>query len=360
MSSQLCINSHRGPYKVDFVDSIEGSPPPSCEGYHILIDEKVLGMHRQRLKSLLEPAKSIVPITALEESKALENMPELIARLTTSGVRRNQTLLAIGGGIIQDISCFLATNLFRGLKWSFYPTTLLAQADSCVGSKSSINCLSFKNLLGSFCPPQQVIIDPNFTSTLSSLDIKSGIGEMLKVHAIAGSKAIAEIVKDYPRIVDETKTRKTYTYRSLAIKKPYVEEDEFDRGARNIFNYGHSFGHALEAATHFAIPHGIAVTIGMDLANFLAFNYDVAPRSFFAALHPCLATNYVDYSKTVISVDAMLTALHYDKKNSSAGQFTLIVPGKSGEIHKRNFALTSKFRDVCAQYFAAYFPRSSA
>ena len=99
-------------------------------------------------------------------------------------IRRGQFLIAIGGGIIQDITCFLASTVMRGLPWIFYPTTLLAQSDSCIGSKSSINSGAVKNILGTFTPPKKVVIDVGFLGTLEKKDLFSGIGEMLKVHAI--------------------------------------------------------------------------------------------------------------------------------------------------------------------------------
>src|SRR5204862_184742 len=102
-------------------------------------------------------------------------------------------LLAVGGGITQDITCFLAATLLRGIDWHFYPTTLLAQADSCIGSKSSINVGAAKNILGTFPPPKQVTISTCFLDTLDPGDVRSGVGEMLKVHAIEGPGAFAKI-----------------------------------------------------------------------------------------------------------------------------------------------------------------------
>jgi hypothetical protein len=127
--------------------------------------------------------------------------------------------------------------------------TLLAQADSCIGSKSSINVGKIKNVLGTFTPPRKITISTRLLSTLDDRDIRSGIGEMLKVHGIDGPDSFDQIAADYARLTSDAETLKRYVRRSLEIKKHIIEQDEFDRGIRNVMNYGHSFGHAIESAT---------------------------------------------------------------------------------------------------------------
>jgi 3-dehydroquinate synthase len=129
-------------------------------------------------------SEKVLIIEATEENKSLAQFPAYVDSLFGLNVRRGQKLVAIGGGIIQDITCFLAATMMRGLPWMFYPTTLLAQSDSCIGSKSSINSGEVKNILGTFTPPEQVVIDVDFLKTLEEKDIFSGIGEMIKVHAV--------------------------------------------------------------------------------------------------------------------------------------------------------------------------------
>ena len=121
-------------------------------------------------------------IEALEKNKNLKKVIELVEFLGKRGFKRNQTMIGVGGGIIQDLTCFTASVLFRGVSWQLYPTTLLAQCDSCIGSKSSINSGSFKNQVGTFYPPKKIIIDCGFLDTLSRREILSGLGEAIKVH----------------------------------------------------------------------------------------------------------------------------------------------------------------------------------
>ena len=135
---------------------------------------------------------------------------------------------------------FLSATLLRGINWNFIPTTLLAQADSCIGSKSSINCNGVKNILGTFTPPEKVAICPIFLSSLNKAEIHSGIGEILKVHAISGKEKFQKIKLKYDQLFKNNEELLKKIYESLLIKKKFIEIDEFDRGPRNIFNYGHS------------------------------------------------------------------------------------------------------------------------
>ena len=138
--------------------------------------------------------------------------------------------------------------------------------------------------------------------------------------------------------------------RSLEIKKKYIEEDEFDRGSRNIFNYGHSFGHAIEAATDFAIPHGIAVTIGMDMANYVSQSLHVGKREFFDRMHVTLRQNYRNYEVIPVPLDRFLRAILKDKKNTSSESLTLILPDSSDVVSKTVVPNDQLFRDTCETF----------
>ena len=178
--------------------------------------------------------------------------------------------------------------MFRGLDWDFFPTTLLAQSDSCIGSKSSINSGNIKNILGTFTPPKKIILDVSFLKTLEEKDIYSGIGEMIKVHAINSPESFDQINQSYDKILEDPESMVQFIRASLLFKKRLIELDEFDVGPRNVMNYGHSFGHAIETATNYGIPHGIAVTIGMDMANFVASKLGVTSLSNFERMHALL------------------------------------------------------------------------
>ena len=128
----------------------------------------------------------MIEIEAKESNKSLDKIPDLIENILLVGFSRKGRIISIGGGITQDISCFIASTLFRGVEWLFVPTTLLAQADSCIGSKSSINVRKYKNQMGTYYPPGEILLDPDFLGTLKKDEIHSGIGEIIKVHIISG------------------------------------------------------------------------------------------------------------------------------------------------------------------------------
>jgi 3-dehydroquinate synthase len=292
----------------------------------------------------------VIIIEATEENKSLDKIPGYVDELVKLNIRRGQSLVAIGGGIIQDITCFLATIIMRGLPWIFYPTTLLAQSDSCIGSKSSINSGEIKNILGTFTPPEKVVIDVDFLQTLDQREIFSGIGEMLKVHAIDDPKNFDYISDNYEEILSNPLIMQEFIKNSLSMKKKLIEIDEFDEGPRNVMNYGHSFGHAIESATNFGIPHGIAVTIGMDIANFVAAELGISSASHFERMHDVLDKNCSTYRQIDIDVELLLQALSKDKKNSPT-QLKLILPDKNGYIKIGLYDNNDQLKITLKKYF---------
>jgi 3-dehydroquinate synthase len=345
---RLAIRAHAGVYEVRFdPGGVEAFAGPATA--HAIVDARVAALHEKRLAKILA-LPSVLRLEATEEAKSLDRFPAYVDHLVARGVRRDHVLVAVGGGIIQDIVCFLAATLLRGLPWRFYPTTLLAQADSCIGSKSSINCGPAKNILGTFTPPESVTVDVRFLDTLDARDVRSGVGEMLKVHAIEGPAAFDQIAAAYPDLFRDEATMRRFVRRALEIKKRYIEEDEFDRGPRNVFNYGHTFGHAIEAATGFAVPHGIAVTLGMDMANFVSARLGVGDESHFARMHPVLARNFGGFERQPVPLPAFLEAIAKDKKNVGRGSVTLILPDRAGRIGKSAHPNDARFAALCAEY----------
>lgn len=351
MSEELVVQSHRGPYIVHFDDTLLARPERLLEDSpHFLIDANVARFYASELRSILAHPNAII-IDATEENKSIERTIPIFERLVASGIRRDHTLVAIGGGIIQDICCFIGSTLLRGVPWRFVPTTLLAQADSCIGSKSSINLGAAKNIIGTFNPPRDVFIDAAFLDTLELREIRSGIGEILKVHAIAGTDAFDRLARDFDRLVEDRVVLQHYIRSALRIKQRFIEADEFDRGARNIFNYGHSFGHAIESATHFEIPHGIAVSMGMDLANYVAAERGTVLRDHYIRMHGPLRSNYQQFAGTAVPIDTMLAALLKDKKNTST-KLALILPvGADASIQRVEVAPDDQFRAQCVDFF---------
>ncbi len=348
MSSEVWIESHRGPYAVrldeELIANLGNLITP---GSFALIDANVARIYSKQFGDSLK-LPTVQVIEATETNKAIVNIIPVIEAMVEAGAKRGQILTAIGGGVIQDIACFISSVLFRGIPWRFVPTTLLAQADSCIGSKSSVNLGRFKNTLGTFNAPTEVIITPSFLNSLEKVEILSGIGEILKVHAIKGKDAFDSLSADYESLLSCDDTLRRYIWDALMIKKYYIENDEFDQNIRNIFNYGHSFGHAIESATDFGVPHGIAVTMGMDIANHIAMQQNITSADTYHRMTTVLKKNYSRYASTDISCNKLITAIQRDKKNT-ATQLTLILPhGEDANIEKCTVDLDDSFRTQLA------------
>jgi 3-dehydroquinate synthase len=350
VSERLDIQSHKGVYSVFFDNQLLANIGQLVEGPpHFLVDANVARLYADQFRPVLNHKNTVV-IDATEENKSIERIVPIFERLVANSVRRDHTLIAIGGGIIQDVTCFIASTLLRGMTWKFVPTTLLAQADSCIGSKSSINLGKTKNILGTFNPPCEIFVCAEFLDTLEDKDIRSGIGEILKVHAIDSCAAYDRLAADYDRLQTDRSVLLGYIRQALLIKQRFIEVDEFDRGVRNIFNYGHSFGHAIEAATHFGVPHGIAVTMGMDMANRIAVLRGLLLEKHYLRMHSVLRKNYSSFAKVAIPLDRMLSALMKDKKNTST-KLTLIFPvGDEASIQRVEVPPDEEFQSQCQQF----------
>ena len=357
MSEELIIESHRGPYTVSFVENaLAKLAVLPTEGCHFIVDAKVAEIYKEALAPLLVTSR-ILLIDASEEAKTLDRFTGYVETLVHQSVRRGNSLIAIGGGVVQDITAFLASTLLRGVRWELYPTTLLAQADSCIGSKSSINVGSVKNILGTYCPPAQIYIDVGLLQTLEEVDVRSGIGEMIKVHAIAGPGQFDALAINYEKIRNEPEALNDFIRRSLEIKKRIIELDEFDTGPRNVMNYGHSFGHAIEAATNFGVPHGIAVTIGMDMANYIAISMGRMSKEHFERMHPVLVENSKGFHNIKIPRKSFHAAIGKDKKNKGAN-LNLILPDAEGIPQMVSIEKSAAFMEWCDDYFSKLLPQS--
>jgi len=353
VSDTLEIQSHRGPYVVRFeTGPVEEIVPRVLAGTaHVLVDANVARLYSDALAPILARPTTIL-IEATEANKSIEATIPIFQQLVANRIRRDHRMVAIGGGIVQDICCFIASVLLRGVPWTFVPTTLLAQADSCIGSKSSINLGDTKNIIGTFNPPVEIFVYDRFLDTLDTKELRSGIGEILKVHAIDGPSSFDRLAGDFSELLTDRAVLRRYIRAALEIKQRYIEIDEFDRDVRNIFNYGHSFGHAIESATHYAIPHGIAVSIGMDMANSVAAERGLVPVEHARRMHDTLHRNYAAFADAPIPLEPLFDALMKDKKNTST-MLGLILPiGDSAAIQRVQVAPDDAFRAQCKAFLA--------
>ena len=300
----------------------------------LLADRKVHELYRSQIEAII-PAAQIHLIDASEEMKSYEKLGPAFCWLIESKFQRSSHLIVLGGGVLQDIGCFIASVLFRGVAWTLIPTTLLAQCDSCIGSKSSLNIHGYKNQLGTFYPPNSIHLVFDLLKTLPPHDILSGLGEAIKLHLIDGGESFARLQKKISGGEPDISVLSAIVWDCLAIKKRYIEEDELDRGIRNILNYGHTFAHALESATHYEIPHGIAVSLGVLGATYFSEKHGMISSSSYAALRDWLVPFCGGHELRLkkINLDDVLAAMRMDKKNQGES-ITFILTRGPGKMEK--------------------------
>ena len=350
MFDTITVKSRIKDYDVNFVDDFVPILKQQInEASFMIIDETIMTLYEAKLKSLLSMSQ-FCTVEATESNKNINYCQDIIKVLIERNIKKNSVLIAVGGGIVQDITAFISSILFRGIDWIFYPSTLLAQADSCIGSKTSINFGGYKNLLGGFYPPSQIYIDLGFLETLPASEIKSGIGEILHFYLIDGNRLSKELMDNYDELIAYPKKLKDYMLESLKIKKNVIEVDEFDKNERNLFNYGHTFGHAIEAVSGYEVSHGQAVTMGMDIANHVSLNLGYLNHKDFEFMHKILALNMPAFHLRDDMIEDYFIALSKDKKNIGENLGCILNSGP-GSMKKVQIPLDDKLKNIILSYF---------
>jgi 3-dehydroquinate synthase len=216
-----------------------------------------------------------------ESAKTLQSLETIARALVQSGADRQAGLLALGGGVVGDVAGFAAASYLRGVALIQIPTTLVAQTDSAIGGKTGVNLPEGKNLLGAFYPPKLVLVDPELLRTLPDREFRSGLAEVIKYGVIADAKLFGFLERNFERLLGrEAKVLKQVIWRSIEIKGLVVSRDERESGLREILNFGHTFGHALESATNYKkYLHGEAVAWGMVAAALYGHEIGVTPAA---------------------------------------------------------------------------------
>ena len=237
----------------------------------IVTDETVAALHLAPLRAALREAgiaSEALVLPAGEATKSWARLEACTEWLLENQVERRDVVLALGGGVIGDLVGFAAAILRRGVRFVQLPTTLLAQVDSSVGGKTGINSPRGKNLIGAFHQPALVLADIDVLDTLSARDFRAGYGEVAKYGLLGDAEFFAWLEENGPRLRDDPALRAHAVAHSVAMKAGIVTRDETEQGERALLNLGHTFGHALEAATGYSarLLHGEGVAIGCALA----------------------------------------------------------------------------------------------
>ena len=255
--SEFAVATSRGAYRVSIGTNLV--PETVARAAVVLIDTYVQN------HVLGSASESTIAVPGNEETKTLAGCDGILQQMNALGTKRGDVLVAVGGGAIQDAATLVASLYMRGIPWVYCPSTAMAMADSCIGGKSSINVAGIKNLVGNIYPPQQVVIDPSLAAGLSIEAKVSGLGEAVKICFAAG----AEVFERYLELADAPETfgngpaTEDLLLHVLTAKKWFIEIDEFDKKERQLLNFGHTYAHALESATGFVLPHGVAVAVGV-------------------------------------------------------------------------------------------------
>ena len=297
------------------------------------VDQPLIVADR-RFREMLESQGRFgcIYIDAIESSKTLSTVEEVIISLQKLGARSNSKVVAIGGGIIQDIMTLVASLYMRGIAWIYVPTTLLAMADSCVGGKSSINTKTVKNLIGNIFPPETIYADTDFISTLSDEDFSAGLAEASKICFCKGADEFQKFLN-----LPSSKSPK-YLAQMLPLvlnaKKWFVEIDEFDHSERKQLNFGHTFGHALEVGSSYGIAHGLAVASGIKAAMIYESKSRVLSKveeQFMLYADSLVNGPKFNWSTDDIDWESYASALNADKKHSET-EYVLLLPNAGGGV----------------------------
>ena len=301
----------------------------------IVTDSAVGALYAEAARELLartglEPRIFTVP--AGESSKSFACFQQIIDWLVGQHAERSEPLVALGGGVVGDLVGFVASCYQRGVPLVQFPTTLLAQVDSAIGGKTGINHALGKNLIGAFYQPQLIFVDPAVLLTLPDRAYREGWAEIVKYGVILDAELFSMLEERLPDLERRDADLLTSVVaRCIRLKMDVVQGDERDSGLRNILNYGHTFGHALEAVTEYGTwLHGEAVSIGMEVAGRIAVARDLISEDDLARQRKLLLAIGLPVACHGVDGEAILTAMQHDKK-VRAGRTRWILPTRIGQ-----------------------------
>ena len=282
-----------------------------------------------------------------EAFKTLATFSEIIDRLIAGRHNRSTTIIALGGGVVGDMAGFAAAAYQRGVAYVQVPTTLLALVDSSVGGKTAVNHPGGKNLIGAFHQPRCVVADLDTLDTLPDRELRAGLAEVVKYGVIFDAGFFDWIETHLPALLArDTDALRHAVARSCAIKAKVVRADERESGARMILNYGHTFGHALEAVTGYGtLLHGEAVAIGMVLAADLAADLGTLPPEAADRIRGVISRAGLPTTPPSTAPGEVLEAMGMDKKVAD-GRIRLVLPERIGKVQVTDQVPTSAIADA--------------
>ena len=352
-SDHIEIASKTHVYQVVFDSDVKAAvrlAMPSDKRTFFIVDSEVIRTHED-LKTL--DGEEIFEVKAVEANKTIRTVEQIAEWLLTNGADKSAHLVGIGGGIVQDLATFVSHIYYRGISWSYLPTTLLGMCDSCIGGKCALNLKGFKNQLGVIHPPSKIVISTAFLETLPRRHILSGYGEMLKLSLTSPHHFFERFVRSLDsegfNLDDVARDIRS----SLESKKWVIERDEYEGDLRRILNYGHSFGHAIEAASKNQISHGEAIVLGMDLMNFIGVKNGLTDPKFEDQFRRVAKTHFglEELLLQVRPLKAQLVPLLKRDKKVQFGKIHFAFAKKPGELEIHPFDLDEDLEMIVDSYF---------
>jgi 3-dehydroquinate synthase len=320
------------------IDRLAGFLPSGHGRIFLVSTRDVWQLYGERVLAALGGRQSeTLFFTGGEDNKRLAHIEQLAGQMAENGADRSSIVIAVGGGIVTDMAGFLAAIFMRGIPVIQVPTTLLAQVDAAVGGKTGVNLVAGKNLIGTFHQPLAVLIDPSVLASLSRREYLAGLYEIVKSGVISSEPLFLilaqrreEVLAQAPEVVDHIIAE------SVRIKAEVVSADERESGLRRILNFGHTFGHALEAETQYTrFLHGEAVSWGMRAATYLAESLEMIPPAGSAAIIEVLDSYGPIPNCDRIGRSELQVRLLRDKKTIRS-RVHFVLPVRIGEVVVRS------------------------
>ncbi len=290
----------------------------------VITDQNVNKLYAQKLKDSLKDFNTLfVVVEPGEKSKSFMTYQKVIQELVQKQIKRHHLIIALGGGVVGDLTGFVAATLFRGIPFIQIPTTLLAMVDSSIGGKVGIDLDEGKNLVGAFYNPQFVYIDMHFLNTLSKREYTNGLAEMIKAGLI-GDKKLYHHLLSHERVTEDE------IIMSIQVKRELVILDPYDQKERMVLNFGHTFGHAIEKRHQYeTYKHGEAISYGMLMALELGIRLHETHQQLYDEVKSLLLKRGLVEEPLLVMEDYKKDIIH-DKKFLAEGLHFIVVP-KVGE-----------------------------
>ena len=317
---------------IESIKDIKNAETKVC----IVSDSNVAPLHGEGLKSeLLEyfGKVSLLTIEAGEDHKNLDTVQHIYETLISLGFNRGDMLVALGGGVVGDITGFAAATYMRGIDYIQVPTTLLSQVDSSVGGKTGVDFNAYKNMVGAFYQPRLVYINMSLLKTLPARELSAGMGEVIK-YGMIYDRDFYEFIRENPEkiLALDYEALEHVIYTSCDIKRQVVSEDPTEQGIRAILNYGHTFGHAIEKLMNFSLLHGECVSIGMAGAAYISLERGAITKDEYDGLCEMLLAYKLPIHFSNLTNDDIMRIARHDKK-ATAGGIKFILTERIGKAY---------------------------